>query len=153
MAVALLVKFMKNQTPSSGIKLTDSVFALEKNLDVQTLSRLSEQHVDRFVKLIAKTRRSVAEHFQDNLKIPADPCLDILLALQAFGDRSLTLETISEQIFRPVSLTDRYLNIMATEGLIDLDEQSESARLTVKGTQELSYIIGHSYAAYLTLVK
>ncbi|OAN97498.1 hypothetical protein A8B75_19985 [Sphingomonadales bacterium EhC05] len=105
------------------------------------------------MKLVARTRRNVAEHFQDHLKIPADPCLDILLALQTSDDRSLRLETIAEQILRHVSLTRRYLNVMAAQGLIDFDEQSESAFLTSLGVIELAYIIEQTYTDYLQVVE
>ncbi len=88
---------------------------------------------------MARTRWQISKHFFDNLHIPAAPCLDILLALQATDGAPLDVESLSEYIFCSSTITVRYLNLMVGKGLVEVDDGD--VRLTPDGDRELSNIL------------
>lgn len=124
--------------------------SLPNTLDGETLATLSAQHLDRHVHRVAITRQYVDQHFRDKLGIPTAPCLDILLALHMAADEQMSVEGIANHIFHTVSITLRYLNLMISKELIEMEGQN--LRLTSEGAQELSFIIGQAYGEFLQLI-
>jgi len=125
--------------------------SLQTTLDDNTLEKLSAQHLDRYMHRVAMTRKYVDQHFRDNLGIPTAPCLDILLALQITADEPQSAEDIANHICETVPITRRYLNLMVSKGFVEME--AEDIRLTSKGAEDLSYIIGQVYGDYLQPIE
>ncbi len=121
--------------------------SLKTTLDDNILEKLSAQHLDRYMHRVATTRKYVDQHFRDNLGIPTTPCLDILLALQIAAEEPQSAEDIANHICATVPITQRYLNLMASKGFVEMG--AENIRLTSKGAEDLSYIIEQVYGDYL----
>ncbi len=124
---------------------------LPNALDGKMLATLSAQHLDRHIHRVAITRQYVDQHFRDKLKIPTAPCLDILLILHMSADKPMTVDSMANHIFHTVSITLRYLNLMVSKELIEMEGQN--LRLAPKGAQELSSIIEQAYGEFLELIK
>lgn len=103
------------------------------------MTELPEKQLTRFIRNVAKTRWQISKHFFDNLRIPAAPCLDILLALHAADNAPVEVESLSEYIFCSSTITVRYLSLMTGKGLVEVDDGH--VRLTPDGDKELSSIL------------
>ncbi|CAO1650592.1 hypothetical protein [Parasphingorhabdus sp. NYA22] len=111
------------------------------------MNDLSKARLDRFVLIVARTRRQISQHFFDNLGIPAAPCLDILLALHAADGAPLNEENISDYIFSGTSVTRRYLELMVSKGLIEVDDGN--VRLTASGDNELASVLSQFHTDFI----
>lgn len=111
------------------------------------MNDLSKARLDRFVLIVARTRRQISQHFFDNLGIPAAPCLDILLALHAAEGAPLSEADISDYISSGISVTRRYLDLMVSKELIEMDD--DSVRLTANGNSELAGVMSQFHSDFI----
>jgi len=111
------------------------------------LNDLSQKRLDRFVRIVAKTRRQISEHFFDNLRIPAAPCLDILLALHSADGASLSEKDIADYISCGPSVTLRFLDLMVSKELIERDD--DKIRLTASGDKELAGVMKQFHTDFI----
>ncbi|VWX61680.1 hypothetical protein [Sphingorhabdus sp. 109] len=114
------------------------------------MTDLSKKRLDRFVRIVAKTRRQISEHFFENLRIPAAPCLDILLALHTADSAALSENEISDYISCGPSVTQRFLDLMVSKGLVEKDD--DKVRLTASGQDELSGVMEQFHADFIAKV-